>query len=177
MSGTSPPWPVTCYLGLGGNLGDVADHLRFALAELVALPWTCVVAVSRPWHTPPWGLAEQPPFLNLAVEIVTGLAPLPLLDRLLAIERRAGRVRAGTRWGPRTLDIDILAYGGRCIRHPRLHVPHPQLAARAFALAPLADLAPDLVLPGCGPVAALLAAADRRGLHPAAFIIDIPQQV
>jgi len=153
-------------------LGDVEACLRSAIAELAALPWTSVAAVSRPWHTPPWGFAEQPPFLNLAVRIMTGLAPLPLLDRLLAIERRAGRVRDGTRWGPRTLDIDILAYGTRCIRHPRLHVPHPQLASRAFALAPLADLAPDLMLPGCGSVAALLAAADRRGLCPAAFIIN-----
>lgn len=151
------------FIALGGNLGDTHATLRKALDALDALPRTRLVAHSRFYRTPPWGLHEQPAFLNAAAELDTGLAPHALLDVLLEIERGAGRVRDGERWGPRTLDLDLLYMGGVVLDDERLTLPHPRIAERAFVLLPLADLAPDLELPGQGRVDALLAAVDASG--------------
>lgn len=151
------------YVGLGGNLGNVRATLEAALRALDALPATQLRAASRLYRTPPWGLREQPPFLNAVAALETGLAPLDLLDAMLGIERGAGRSRDGERWGPRTLDLDLLLYGERCIDVPGLCVPHPRLAERAFALVPLAELAPQLEIPGQGPLPALLEQVDRSG--------------
>lgn len=151
------------FIALGGNLGDTHAILRQALDDLAALPRTRLLARSRFYRTPPWGLREQPPFLNAAAELETALAPHELLDALLGIERAAGRVREGERWGPRTLDLDLLHMEGVALHDERLTLPHPRIAERAFVLLPLAELAPELELPGQGRVDALLAAADTAG--------------
>lgn len=150
------------YIALGSNLGDPRRQLLDAMDALARLPATQLLRRSRLYRTPPWGVLEQPPFINAAALLDTGLAPHDLLDALLAIERRAGRVRA-ERNGPRTLDLDLLHMEGVQLDDERLTLPHPRIAERAFVLLPLADLAPDLLLPGQGRVAELLAAADTQG--------------
>jgi 2-amino-4-hydroxy-6-hydroxymethyldihydropteridine diphosphokinase len=151
------------FVGLGGNLGDTRAILGQALLRLGRLPRTRLLARSRFYRTPPWGLREQPPFLNAAAELETALTPHELLDALLDIERAAGRVRDGERWGPRTLDLDLLHMQGVSLHDARLTLPHPRIGERAFVLLPLAELAPGLELPGQGRVDALLAAADTSG--------------
>jgi len=145
------------YIGLGANLGDREAALHAALAALRANPGIEVVAVSRVRETEPWGLAEQPPFLNAAAALETTLSPRGLMDALLAVERDLGRTRAGPRWGPRTIDLDLLLFGDEVIDEPGLTVPHPRLAERLFVLEPLNDLDPALVVPGAGGLASLLA--------------------
>lgn len=151
------------YIALGSNLGDSRQHLSDAMAALARLPRTALLAQSHIYRTPPWGVLDQPAFLNAAVLLDTALAPHQLLDQLLAIERAHGRQRDGERWGPRTLDLDLLHMPGVILTDARLTLPHPRIAARAFVLLPLHELAPDLQLPGQGGVAELLAAADRSG--------------
>jgi len=124
------------------------------------------VARSRFYRTPPWGHVEQPDFVNAAIAVDTSLPALALLDALLATERAFGRVRDGERWGPRTIDLDLLAYGDDVIDDERLTVPHPRIAERAFVLLPLADIAADAVLPGVGRVDDLLARIDARACTP-----------
>lgn len=161
------------YLGLGGNQGDSRQILSTALAQLEQLPYSRLVAHSRPWHTPPWGETDQASFLNLAVALDTALAPIPLLDALLDLERRLGRQRHGRRWGPRLIDTDLLLYGQRVIRHPRLQVPHPYLHQRAFVLCPLLELDEQLEIPGLGSARQQLAALDIRGHYPADFQLSL----
>ena len=153
---------TAAYIALGGNLGDPRRQLLEAMDALAHLPGTRVLRRSRLYRTPPWGVLEQPPFLNAAVLLDTDLAPQALLDALLAIEQRAGRVRA-ERNGPRTLDLDLLHMDDVQLDDERLTLPHPRIAERAFVLLPLNDIAPDLRLPGQGRVADLLAAADTQG--------------
>ena len=119
-----------------------------------------VVAVSVLRETDPVGVTEQPSFLNGAASIDTTLTPRELLDALLRVERQLGRVRDGARWGPRTIDLDLLLYGDEAVDEPGLCVPHPRLAERRFALEPLAELDPDALVPGAGKVSDLLAALD-----------------
>ncbi|SKB51625.1 2-amino-4-hydroxy-6-hydroxymethyldihydropteridine diphosphokinase [Luteibacter sp. 22Crub2.1] len=154
---------VTALIGLGGNLGDVRARLAAAIDALGRVPGVSVGARSRFYRTPPWGNVDQPDFVNAAVAIDTTMGPHDLLDVLLATERDFGRVRDGERWGPRTLDLDLLAYGDRTIDDERLTVPHPRIAERAFVLLPLADIAPTLILPGIGRVDALLGQVDAAG--------------
>ena len=118
-----------------------------------------VLAVSQLRDTEPVGVLDQPSFLNGAVRIETTLEPRALLELLLGIERSLGRVRA-ERWGPRSVDLDLLVYGDETVDEPGLRVPHPRLRERRFALEPLAELDPDLVVPGLGPVSAALTALD-----------------
>jgi 2-amino-4-hydroxy-6-hydroxymethyldihydropteridine diphosphokinase len=118
-----------------------------------------VLRVSQLRETEPVGVVEQPPFLNGAVAIETTLPPRALLELLLEVERTLGRVRS-ERWGPRTVDLDLLVYGDETVDEPELTVPHPRLHERRFALEPLAELAPELVVPGLGPVSGALAALD-----------------
>jgi 2-amino-4-hydroxy-6-hydroxymethyldihydropteridine diphosphokinase len=142
------------FLGLGSNLGDRARQLRAAVAAIPTLAETTeVVACSPVYETDPVGGPEQGPFLNLVVELRTDLAARGLLSLCAALEQAAGRVRE-ERWGPRTLDVDVLWVDGEVVDDPDLQVPHPRMSERRFVLAPLADLAPDLVDP------AALAAAE-----------------
>ena len=142
------------YVGVGANLGDRRATIESAIALLPG-----VVAVSELRETEPVGVVDQPPFLNGAVALETTLGARDLLDTLLAIERALGRERR-ERWGPRTIDLDLLLYGDETVDEPGLTVPHPRLHERRFALEPLAGLDPDLVIPGHGRVSDLLAELD-----------------
>ncbi len=145
------------YVGLGSNLGD-REHMIWGAIHMLAFnPEVDVAAVSSIRETEPVGLLDQPSFLNAAAAVDTGLRPHALLDLLLAVERELGRTRDGPRFGPRTIDLDLLLYGDEIVDEPGLVVPHPRLHERRFALEPLAELHPDLVVPGRGPVQALLA--------------------
>jgi len=151
------------YIALGANLGDPAATVNAAFAALAELPQSMLTARSALYRTAPVGIPDQPEFVNAAARITTQLAPEALLDQLLAIEQRFGRIRA-ERNGPRTLDLDILLYDDLVIDTPRLTLPHPRLHLRAFVLYPLADLAPDLALPGRGSLAAWLPAVANQGI-------------
>ena len=144
------------YVGLGANIGDRERTIARALDLLRASPGVRVAAVSSLRETEPVGCADQPPFLNGAVALDTDLAPRALLELLLGAERQLGRVREGPRYGPRTIDLDVLVYGDEVVDEPGLTVPHPRLHERRFALEPLAELDPGLVVPGRGPVGTLL---------------------
>lgn len=133
-------------IGLGGNLGDVAATFRAALVALEA--GGCrIVAKSSLWKTPPWGVTDQPPFLNACLRVETDLDPRALLDLCLATETALGRVR-DLKWGPRTLDLDLLDVDGRTVDEPGLTLPHPWIADRAFVLVPLAEIAPARTIAG-----------------------------
>ncbi|MBC7186626.1 MAG: 2-amino-4-hydroxy-6-hydroxymethyldihydropteridine diphosphokinase [Calditrichaeota bacterium] len=138
---------VHAFLSLGSNLGDRLRNLTLGMEAVAALPATRVVATSRFYETEPVGLQEQPPFLNAVMQIATSLSPHHLLRELQAIELRMGRQRL-RRWGPRTLDIDIVLYGSVLFSDAMLTVPHPRFAERRFVLVPLAELAPTLIPPG-----------------------------
>ena len=154
-------------IGLGANLGDAAATLREAIAELARLPRTELLRASRLYRTPAWGVTEQPDFINAVALVETTLSPRDLLDALLAIERSFGRTRLdGERWGPRTLDLDLLLHGDATIDEPGLRVPHPHLHERAFALLPLVDVAPEALIPGRGTVRDALAATKTCGIAP-----------
>jgi 2-amino-4-hydroxy-6-hydroxymethyldihydropteridine diphosphokinase len=145
------------FVGLGSNLGDPQEQIRRALELMAAEEGVEVVAVSALRETDPVGYEDQPRFLNGAAELRTSLSARELLGRLLAIERRLGRVRGeGPRFGPRTIDLDLLLHGDEVVAEPGLVVPHPRLHERRFALEPLAELDPALEIPGRGPVQALL---------------------
>ncbi|MCC4588868.1 2-amino-4-hydroxy-6-hydroxymethyldihydropteridine diphosphokinase [Xanthomonas melonis] len=157
----------SAFVGLGANLGPAEASIRAAIGALGALPQSTLVAASRLYRTPAWGREDQPDFINAVAQLRTGLAPLQLLDALLGIEQAFGRERrAGERWGPRTLDLDLLLYADQVLDLPRLQVPHPHLHARAFALLPLAELAPEAIIPGHGTVQHALRAIDACGLEP-----------
>ena len=150
------------YVALGSNLGEPRQRILDAMAALGALPRTRVLQRSHLYRTPPWGVLEQPAFVNAVVQLETALAPHALLDALLMLEQAAGRVR-GVRNGPRTLDLDLLHMDDVQLDDARLSLPHPRIAERAFVLLPLADVAPGLVLPGQGCVRELLAQVDTQG--------------
>jgi 2-amino-4-hydroxy-6-hydroxymethyldihydropteridine diphosphokinase len=139
------------YVGLGANLGDREAAIRRA-AELIGARRLSTIR-----ETEPWGYEQQPRFLNAAAELETRVGPRALLDRLLEVERTLGRTRQGPRFGPRTIDLDLLLYGTERIDEPGLTVPHPRLHERVFVLEPLAELDPELVVPGHGLVSDLLA--------------------
>ena len=142
---------ILAYVGLGSNLGD-REALISRAAELIEAK-----RLSSLIETEPWGREQQPMFVNAAAEIETPLAPRQLLVHLLDVERRLGRERIGPRWGPRTIDLDLLLYGDETIDEPGLVVPHPRLTEREFALRPLAELVPSLKIPGNGTVQEALA--------------------
>ena len=139
------------YVGLGSNLGDRESMITRA-ADLID-----AVRLSMIRETAPWGYEDQPGFLNAVAEVETELAPRPLLERLLEVETTLGRERDGPRWGPRTIDLDLLLYGELAVDEPGLTVPHPRLAGRLFVLEPLAELAPAQKIPGNGTVSQALA--------------------
>jgi 2-amino-4-hydroxy-6-hydroxymethyldihydropteridine diphosphokinase len=138
--------PATAYIGLGSNLGDRKANLAAAARALEQAPGIHRLRLSRLIDTAPVGKTDQPRFLNAVAQVRTTLAARELLELLLAIEARLGRVR-GERWGPRTVDLDLLLYGREIIREPDLTVPHPRLHERTFVLGPLAEIAPRAVHP------------------------------
>ena len=152
---------MTCsWIGLGANLGDPQSMFSSALRRLHSTDEVRVVTVSSAWHTPAWGVDDQPDFLNAVACLETNLNAADLLKRLLEVEDRLGRQRDGSHWGPRTIDLDLLIHGEVVITEPDLIVPHPRMAERAFVLVPLHSVAPDLEVPGVGRVDELLAALD-----------------
>jgi 2-amino-4-hydroxy-6-hydroxymethyldihydropteridine diphosphokinase len=155
--------PETVYLSLGGNLGEPAKSMAAALRLLDEDQETRVTAASSLYRTPPWGKRDQPDFLNAAAELSTTRSPRALLEFCLEVERRLKRVRE-ERWGPRLIDLDILTFGDRTIHEAGLEVPHPRMLERAFVLAPLAEIAPGLVVAG-KTVSERLAAADTAGIE------------
>ena len=162
--------PVLAAVGLGGNVGDVAETLGEALQALDALPETELLRSSPLYRTPAWGNTAQPDFINAAALLRTRLDARALLDGLLGIEHRFGRDRtadaAAAKWGPRTLDLDLLLHGESVIDEAGLRVPHPHLHERAFALVPLARVGADMRIPGHGRVSALLDRLDTRDCVP-----------
>jgi 2-amino-4-hydroxy-6-hydroxymethyldihydropteridine diphosphokinase len=146
---------VRAAIALGSNLGDPEDQVRRAIFEIGSLPETKLMAGSPLYRTAPVGYQDQPDFVNACALVETGLAPRALLDHLLALEERHGRVRAFAN-GPRTLDLDIILYGDQVIDEPGLTVPHPRAHEREFVLKPLLDVWPDAVIPGKGRAAQLV---------------------
>jgi 2-amino-4-hydroxy-6-hydroxymethyldihydropteridine diphosphokinase len=152
-------------VGLGGNLGEVRTTLDRAVAAFCDGTEVRLLAQSSDYQTPPWGVVDQPPFVNRCIAVATSLAPRALLDRALDVERMFGRDRSREqRWGPRPLDIDLLAYGDIAIAEPGLTLPHPRLLERAFVLVPLAEIVPDRVIAGVR-VREALARLDTRGIE------------
>ena len=158
--------PERVFLGLGSNLGDSVARLRRAAVQIGSLPQTHCVQGSGFYQSPAWGGVEQPDYTNAVLEIATQLQPLELLHQLLAIERDNGRDRQiEQRWGPRTLDCDILLFGERQLQSAELTVPHPRMAERAFVLVPLSEIAPEFLLPGLGALSSLIANVQGQGLQ------------
>ena len=156
---------MLAYIGLGSNLDDPQAQVQQAFRELDALPKSRCSARSGLYRSPPMGPAGQPDYVNAVAELSTGLEPEDLLQRLHGIEAAHGRVRSGDRWGPRTLDLDLLLYGDFQVLRPELTLPHPGLARRAFVLLPLLEIAgPEMPIPGHGRLASLVAACDRSGV-------------
>lgn len=154
---------VTAYIGLGSNLADPQARLRCAFTELAQLPQSQLLAQSSLYRSTPMGPQDQPDYINAVAALETALSPLALLAGLQAVETAHQRVR-GERWGPRTLDLDLLLYADQTIDLPTLTVPHPGLYERNFVLYPLAEIAPGLVIPGVGVLDELLARCERGSL-------------
>ncbi len=154
------------FIALGANLADPLQQIRQAVSALRQLSESQFLACSPLYGSKPMGPADQPDYVNGVVSLLTDLPPHALLDATQAIEREQGRVRKAERWGPRTLDLDLLLYGEQMINDDRLTVPHYGMKERAFVLLPLFDLAPELVLPCGTPLRSLATTCDRSGLAP-----------
>jgi 2-amino-4-hydroxy-6-hydroxymethyldihydropteridine diphosphokinase len=153
------------FLALGGNVGDVPNTFAAVVAMLCQDEAVQLVARSSDYRTPPWGVTDQPPFLNAVIAVTTTLSPHALLARAQACERALGRNRARERhWGPRTIDIDVLAYDDVTLHDPNLILPHPRMFERAFVLVPLAEIAPNCIIAGI-PVRDALARVDASGIE------------
>lgn len=154
------------YIALGSNLADPAAQVRAGFEALARLPATRVTARSSLYRTAPVGYLDQPDFINAVAGVRTRLAPRALLEALLAVERAAGRVRDPAQPNaPRVLDLDVILYGDRVLHEAGLSVPHPRLHERAFVLAPLAEIAPEVQVPGRGRARDLLAAVGSGGVQ------------
>ena len=157
---------VRAYVGLGSNLDDPERQLHRAFTELATLPHTRFIKHSRLYKSAPVGPQDQPEYINAVALLETGLPAKQLLEQLLEIEQRHGRIRTGEQWGPRTLDLDLLLYGESRYTESSLTVPHPRLHQRAFVLYPLAELDPELHIPGQGPLRDLLKHCPKQKLTP-----------
>jgi 2-amino-4-hydroxy-6-hydroxymethyldihydropteridine diphosphokinase len=153
-----------CIIALGSNIGDKAANIARAIELLTAPGDVRLVARSRDFATPPWGNTDQDWFANACISVATGLSPHELLARVQAVERKMGRERT-VKWGPRIIDLDLLIYRGVTLNTADLVLPHPYIAERAFVLAPLMDIAPDLQING-RKVSDLYAAVDHSGVRP-----------
>ncbi|MEJ2344376.1 MAG: 2-amino-4-hydroxy-6-hydroxymethyldihydropteridine diphosphokinase [Gammaproteobacteria bacterium] len=160
-----PAAPVRAYVGLGSNQADPVRQVRAALTDLAGLPRTALVVRSSLYRSAPMGPPDQPDYVNAVAGLDSGLSALELLHALQAIETAHGRVRSGERWGPRTLDLDLLLYDEARFDSPELTVPHPGLHRRAFVLYPLGEIAAELSIPGQGKLATLLARVSPEGLE------------
>lgn len=154
---------VTAFIALGSNLDDPAAHVARGIDDLGSVPRTVVKRVSSLYRSAPVGFRDQPDFINAVAQVATRLGPRPLLEALLEIERRHGRMR-GVPNGPRTLDLDLVLYGDLVLHEPGLTVPHPRMHERAFVIVPLAEIAPHRLVPGRGRVSRLLAQIDAGGV-------------
>jgi 2-amino-4-hydroxy-6-hydroxymethyldihydropteridine diphosphokinase len=153
---------VRAWVGLGGNRDDSAELIAQALQRIAATPGIALLRRSSDYTSPPWGVTEQPDFVNAVAEIETALAPPDLLQVLLDIEAGLGRRRSGARWGPRCIDLDLLLYDQLELHTNALQLPHPRMHQRAFVLVPLLELEPGFVIPGIGPAADCLQELDPR---------------
>ena len=159
--------PVIAFVGLGGNLGEPVATLGAALQALGEVQDTRLLRASRLYRTPAWGLEQQPDFINAVAMLETRLTAQALLQSLFVIERKHGRMReAELRWGPRTLDLDLLLYGDALIDEPGLRVPHPHLHERAFALLPLLEIAADVEIPGRGLARNAVSLLEKSNIQP-----------
>ncbi|EXU75676.1 2-amino-4-hydroxy-6-hydroxymethyldihydropteridine diphosphokinase [Erwinia mallotivora] len=154
------------WLALGSNLADPLHQVQAALDALAALPQTRLITASSFWRTPPYGPADQPDYLNAAVALDSELTPEALLDHTQRIELEQGRVRKEHRFGPRTLDLDIMLFGSLTLNTPRLIVPHYDMHNRAFMLVPLVEIAPDITFPDGTRAADILAGLDSSAIQP-----------
>jgi 2-amino-4-hydroxy-6-hydroxymethyldihydropteridine diphosphokinase len=163
---------TSALIGLGGNVGDVCASMQFAIDALQTHSQCRVTKISKIYKTPPWGVTDQDWFFNACAEIKTSLMPEALLDQLLAVERLRGRVR-DVRWGPRTLDLDLLVYGDTTVATERLTVPHPRMAERSFVIVPLMDIAADRTVLG-RTIADYAKELDLAGIEVAAQELTLP---
>lgn len=161
---------VSALIGLGGNVGDVVGSMQRAINAIEIRQDCSVSAVSKVYQTPPWGITDQDWFYNACAEVQTSLSPGALLDLLLTIELAQGRVR-DQRWGPRTLDLDIIAFGDEKIETERLTIPHPRMGERAFVILPLMDICPDRIIGGKS-VKNYAAGLDRSGIKEAEDVLE-----
>jgi 2-amino-4-hydroxy-6-hydroxymethyldihydropteridine diphosphokinase len=159
------PRLLPAYVAIGSNLDDPRAQVERAFAALDRLPATRCVLRSSLYRSAPLGPVAQPDFVNAVAGLLTELEPAPLLAALQDLERSLGRERPALRWGPRRIDLDLLVHGGSRLESDELTLPHPGIAERAFVLVPLAEFAPDLVVPGLGPVRELLARVDAAALE------------
>jgi len=159
------PVMVRAYIGLGSNLADPLRQIHQALAALQDLPGSRLVAQSACYRSTPLGGAAQPDYVNAVAALDTCMAPHALLGCLQRIEKRQGRARTGTRWEPRTLDLDILLFGDLQLDEPALTIPHPGLPQRDFVLYPLQEIAPGLIVPGLGSLQDCIGVCPLRGLQ------------
>lgn len=157
------PSPTTAFIALGSNLANPAAQVQAGLRALAALPHTRLTGASSLYRNPAVGVRDQPDFVNAVASVGTRLAPRALLEALLTIERAHGRVRDFPN-APRTLDLDIVLYGEEVIDEPGLTIPHPRMIERAFVLVPLAEIAPQAIVPGAGSAARLAACVDASAL-------------
>ena len=158
-------WLTPAYVALGSNLDDPRVQVERALDALAGVRNSRLVLRSSLYRSRPFGPVEQPDFVNAVAGLLTTLSPEALLAELQALETRLGRERPVVRWGPRRIDLDLLAHGTSCVDQPALTLPHPGIADRAFVLVPLAEIAADLAVPGRGRVRALLARVDSSGVE------------
>ena len=156
---------VPAYVGLGSNQDNPIDHLRRAITELGELAATRLVSVSRMYKSKPWGVEEQPAFINAVAGILTRVEPSQLLSELKVLEKSHGRDPDGMRWGPRTLDLDLLLFGHRILDLPDLVVPHPRMCDRNFVIYPLGEIAPSIQIGKLGSVRSLMAGLGDAGLE------------
>jgi len=156
---------VTTYIGLGSNLEDPVRQIHLAIEALQSLAHSKLLAVSSLYRSAPMGVADQPDFINAVAGMATELDPFVLLEALHAIEQKQGRVRSTERWGPRTLDLDLLLYGDEIINSEQLTVPHRGLHERSFVLYPLHEIAPALEIPGSGALSQLITTCNGQGLE------------
>ena len=155
---------LMAYIGIGSNLDDPVGKVKEALEELDAIPDSLLISQSSLYASKPMGPADQPDYVNAVAGIDTLLSPVELLQELQKIEQDLGRARAGERWGPRVIDLDLLLYGGKVISTDSLTVPHPGLHERDFVIIPLAEIAGNLTIPGKGPLSNLIVSCENHSV-------------